>query len=86
MIGKQTTVTTTATLIEAAVNNETREIVIHPSSNMFVGGDNTVTTSNGYLLDAGKSAGLRLTLHPGEALWAIVTSGTHTCYTLLSEI
>lgn len=86
MIGKQTTVTTSATLIEAAVNNETREIIVHPSGNMFVGGDSSVTTANGYLLDASKSTGLRITLHPGEALYAIVAAGTSTCYTLLSEI
>ena len=87
MIGKQTTVTTTATLIQAAVNNETRQIQVHSSSaNMYFGGDNSVTTANGYLLDSAGGNSLSLTLHPGEALWAICAAGSHTCYTLLSEI
>ena len=86
MIGKQTTITTSATLIEAAVNNETRQLAINSSGALYLGGDSSVTTSNGYLLDPTKSAGMPITLHPGEALYGIVSSGTHTCYTLLSEI
>jgi hypothetical protein len=83
----QVTVTNaSATLLVAAVAHETRQVLLHVDGNTFVGGDSSVTTSNGYKIDATKSTGTSITLHGGEALYGITTSGSHTVFVLVTEI
>jgi hypothetical protein len=48
----------------------------------YIGGDNTVTTSNGFKLD--NAAGpFTITIPQNEELWAIVASGTPTVSVLV---
>jgi hypothetical protein len=76
-----------ATLLVAAVAHETRQVLLHvEGGNVFVGGDSSVTTANGYKIDSTKSSGTAITLHGGEALYGITTSGSHTVYVLVTEI
>lgn len=82
----QVTITTTATQIVAAVPHETRNVLMHTTGNVFVGGDASVTTSTGFLVDATKSSATAIVLHGGEALFGITTSGSHTAYVLVTEI
>lgn len=84
MIGKQTTVTTSPTLI-IDTDSTNRTIVLHAIGNgvVYLGGA-TVTTSQGFYLD--KAAGaVVLQLPPGEKLYGIVTSGTDVISTLLPD-
>lgn len=84
-VATQVSVTTTATRIISAVASETRQATIHAESEMFIGGSSAVTTSNGFAAD--KAGGyLSLTINPNEELWAIVATGTHTAYVLITEI
>lgn len=84
MIGKQTTVGTTATLIIDS-DSVNRTVVLHAIGNgvVYLGGSNVVAGS-GFYLD--KAAGaVVLQIPPGEKLYGIVTSGTDVISTLLPD-
>jgi hypothetical protein len=83
----QVTVTDTASvLLVAAVAHETRQVLLHVDGDLYIGGNESVTDENGYKIDATKSAGTAITLHGGEALYGITSSGIHTAYVLVTEI
>ena len=82
MIGTQTTVTTTATLI-VDEDSTNREVIIHAVGNgiVYLGGSD-VTTSTGFYLD--KDAGpLRVQLLPKEKIYGIVSVNTELVTALL---
>lgn len=84
MIGQQTTVGTTPTLI---INSDSvnRTIVLHAIGNgvVYLGGSN-VAAGSGFYLD--KAAGaVVLQLPPGEKLYGVVTTGTDVISTLLPD-
>lgn len=84
MIGQQTTVGTTPTLI---VNSDSvnRTVVLHAIGNgvVYLGGSN-VAAGSGFYLD--KAAGaVVLQLPPGEKLYGVVTTGTDVISTLLPD-
>lgn len=85
-VAAQTSVTTEATLIVAGVPNETRQLILHGSDDIYIGGSSAVTTSNGFLLEKAKSDHLELILHPNEEVWGIVASTTRTAYSLITEL
>jgi len=74
----QVNLSTTAARIVAG-EPLTRSVSLHviTSATVFVGGDNSVTTSNGFKLD--NAAGPHtFTVGPNEELWGIVATGTPT--------
>lgn len=74
----QVSVGETATVIVASDATEHRRVWVHDptgGASVFVG-DSTVTTSNGFELEAGESQSFDI--EPGEALYGIVASGTQT--------
>ena len=75
MIGSQTTVTTSATLLVDSDSTH-RNIVLHAVGNGIVYlGSSTVTSSTGFYVD--KAAGaIPITLPSNEKLYGITASGT----------
>lgn len=53
------------------------------SAPVFLGGDNTVTTGNGFQWDSA-SGSVQITLEPGESLYGIVTATPQTIHVLSS--
>jgi len=55
----------------------TRQVSVHviTSVTYYIGGDNTLTTSNGFKLD-NQSGPFTFTVPANEELWAIAASGT----------
>jgi hypothetical protein len=82
IVSSQVTVTTTRQSI-VAVDNVSRDVLLHAKHTSFIG-NGSVTTSNGYLLDNGDQ--VRLTLMEGEDLWAVTDAGTGTLHVLVSKI
>jgi hypothetical protein len=83
MKSSQTALSVTATKIVAA-EPLTRQVCVHvlTANTYYIGGDNTVTTANGFMLD--NAAGpYTLTVPQNEELWAIVASGTPTISVLV---
>jgi len=83
MKSSQTALSSTATKIVAA-EPLTRQVCVHvlTAVTYYIGGDNTVTTSNGFKLD--NAAGpYTFTVPQNEELWAIVASGTPTVSVLV---
>lgn len=80
----QVTVADTATEIVAAVAAPTEVRLHNPAAgtDVFLGPNNSVTTSNGYQAEGGDSNTFRL--WPGDALYAIVAAGTQTLYVFTS--
>jgi hypothetical protein len=83
--GSQVTVTTSATLLVAAVARETRNVLLHTAAAVYVGGDTSLTTANGFLLDASNGP-VPFILNGGEALYAIKATGTTTTYVFITEL
>lgn len=84
MIGQQTTVGTTPTLIVDS-DSVNRTVVLHAIGNgvVYLGGSN-VAAGSGFYLD--KAAGaVVLQLPPGEKLYGVVTTGTDVISTLLPD-
>lgn len=84
MIGQQTTVGTTPTLIIDS-DSVNRTVVLHAIGNgvVYLGGS-TVAAGSGFYLD--KAAGaVVLQLPPGEKLYGVVTTGTDVISTLLPD-
>lgn len=75
MIGSQTTVTTSPTLLIDSDSTH-RNILVHAVGNGIVYlGSSAVTTSTGFYID--KAAGaIPVMLPPNEKIYAITTSGT----------
>ncbi|CAB4152648.1 hypothetical protein UFOVP613_25 [uncultured Caudovirales phage] len=82
----QVSVSTTAVRLIAGVLNETRQGAVHSSAAIYLGGDSSVTTATGYLLDTTGGNWLAVKLNPGEEIWAIKATGTATAYVLVSEL
>jgi hypothetical protein len=83
MKSSQTALSVTATKIVSA-EPLTRQVCVHvlTAVTYYIGGDNTVTTANGFKLD--NAAGpYTLTVPQNEELWAIVASGTPTISVLV---
>lgn len=83
MISSQITVTTTATKIVPAAAHAWRTVVIRPVGGAMYLGNLTVTTSNGLQLDSGTLFSYQLP--PGQEIWAVVATGSHTAMTFTSS-
>lgn len=84
-VASQVTVATTVTELIRGSGTAGSDVVVRNTSggaSVFVGGP-TVTTATGFEIPAGASVGL--TLDAGEALYAIVTTGTVRCDVLRSS-
>ena len=83
MISNQTTVTSTATKVVTAAAHAWRTVVIRPVGADVYLGNSTVTTTNGLKLDNGTLFSYEIP--PGQELYAVVSSGSHTVMTLTSS-
>jgi hypothetical protein len=82
MISVTTSVTTTRVKIVSAAVNSTRTVIVRPVGNdVYVGGSD-VTTANG--LQISKDTNFSIVVPPGDELWAVVPTGTHSVTTLTS--
>jgi hypothetical protein len=81
MKSANTTVTTTATLLVAA-DNQNRTIYIHPNAVVYVG-NSSVTNVTGFHLLA--DTPIQITLPLGENLYGITATGTATVLTLTPD-
>jgi hypothetical protein len=77
----QVTVTTTPTKIVSKGSVSYREIHFHnESGNIYIGGDNTVSTTNGVKVDNNSHDVMHL---PGSAeIWAVTAANTGVVYVL----
>jgi len=82
MISVTTTVTTTRVKIVSAAVNSTRTVIVRPVGNSVYVGGSDVTTANG--LEISNNTNFSIVIPPGEELWAVVSSGTHSVTTLTS--
>jgi hypothetical protein len=82
IITSQVTVTTERQSI-IAVDNVTRDVLLHAKHEVFIG-NSGVTSTNGYILDNGDI--LRLSLMEGEDLWAVSGANSGTLHVLVSKI
>jgi len=81
VLHQRVTVGTTATLLaEATSNRDGMDVMIQSakgsSVEVFVGGAGVTTTDYGHLLDPDENFNLHL--YPGEKLYGVTTTGTHT--------
>jgi len=83
MISAQTPVSTTAVLVVAAAAHAWRNVVIRPVGGDIYLGPAGVTTSTGLKLDNGTL--FTYQIPPGQTLYAIAASGSHTVMTLTSS-
>ena len=67
------TIGTTRQLV-LPVDGSAQEVHLHSSSGKVYIGGSDVTTSNGFALDNGEK--MTMTLHPGDAIYAVTASGT----------
>lgn len=82
MISVTTSVTTTRVKIVSAAVNSTRTVIVRPVGNdLYIGGSD-VTTANG--LQISKDTNFSIVVPPGDELWAVVPTGTHSVTTLTS--
>lgn len=84
MISVAVTVAATATLVVAS-DDKNRNIYLHNSggAKIYLGGSD-VTTVNGFHLGNGESVELFVPI--GEALYAVVASGTNVCNVLTPNL
>lgn len=82
IITSQVTVTTERQSI-IAVDNVSRDVLLHAKHEVFIG-NSGVTSTNGYILDNGDM--LRLSLMEGEDLWAVSGANSGTLHVLVSKI
>jgi len=75
MISSTVTVGTTATLLIAATENATRNIILEAVGNSVSLGGSNVTNSTGLTLANG--AQIQIVLPPHNSLYGIVPTGTH---------
>ena len=77
----QVTITTSPTKIVATGMSSYREVHLHNvSGNIFIGGDNTVSTTNGVKVE--NNSHDVMCLPKTAELWAVVNNGTATVYVL----
>jgi DUF4097 and DUF4098 domain-containing protein YvlB len=75
------TITTSPTKIVATGSSSYREVHLHNvSGDIFIGGENTVSTTNGVKVE--NNSHDIMTLPKTAELWAVVNSGTATIYVL----
>lgn len=93
VVAAQVSVGTTAQLIgtnsatsdsEGDYRNRTLLVKNITGGTVFLGGDNTVTTANGFQWVAATDGILSIDLEPGESLYGIVATGSLTLHTLRS--
>ena len=83
MISVTTTVTTTRVKIVSKTVNNTRNVIVRPVGNDLYIGVDDVTTANG--LQITKDTNFTIIIPPGDELWAVVPTGTHSVTTLMSN-
>ena len=80
---KQMTITTTPQLV-GRVTESSQNIWVHAGGTIYFGGDNTVSSSNGFRLDSNDKFG---TIIPsGNEVWAVTNNGTATLYVFTTAI
>jgi hypothetical protein len=82
MKSANTTVTTTATLLVAA-DNQNRTIYIHPNATVYIG-NAAVTNTTGFHCLANTSIAIQLPI--GETIYGITATGTATVLTLTPDV
>jgi hypothetical protein len=80
---KQLTITTTPQLV-LRVSEAVQSISVHAGGTIYFGGDNTVSSSNGFRLDNNDK--YTTILPQGNEIWAVTNSGTSTLYVLTTVI
>jgi len=83
MISSRITVSTTAVQLVAETTNATRTVYVEADGNDLVLGGSNVTASTGLTVPNGSS--LAVILPPLNALYAIVSTGTHAAIVLQPE-
>ena len=80
---KQMTITTTPQLVGSVLSGST-SIWVHAGGTIYFGGDNTVSSSNGFRLDNNDKFG---TIIPeGNEVWAVTNAGSATLYVFTTTI
>ena len=80
---KQLTITTTPQLV-LRVSEAVQSISVHTGGTIYFGGDNTVSSSNGFRLDNNDK--YSTILPQGNEIWAVTNTGTATLYVLTTVI
>ena len=77
------TITTTPQLV-GRVTESSQNIWVHAGGTIYLGGDNTVTSSTGFRLDSNDKYS---TIIPeGNEVWAVTNNGTATLYVFTTVI
>jgi hypothetical protein len=80
---KQMTITTTPQLV-VRISEAAQSISVHAAGTIYFGGDNTVSSSNGFRLDSNDK--YNTIIPQGNEIWAVTNSGTSTLYVLTTVI
>ena len=80
---KQMTITTTPQLV-GRVTESSQNIFVHTGGTMYFGGDNTVTSSTGFRLDANDK--YNMIIPEGNEVWAVTNTGSQTLYVFTTTI
>jgi hypothetical protein len=80
---KQMTITTTPQLVGRVLSSN-QNLWVHAGGTIYFGGDNTVSSSNGFRLDSNDKFS---TLIPaGNEVWAVTNAGSATLYVFTTVI
>lgn len=74
---KQVSLTTTPTLI-TSTDGAPRTVLLHTTAITYIGGDSSVSSSNGFRMDANDK--IPFTIIDGSSIYAVAASGTQTMY------
>ena len=80
---KQLTITTTPQLVQAATDGQVN-LWVHTSATMYFGGDSSVSSSNGFRLDANDK--YQTIIPEGNEVWVVAASGSQKLYCFATEI
>ena len=75
---RQLTVTTTPQLVHASTEGQV-SLWVHTSATMYFGGDDSLTSSNGFRLDANDK--YQMVIPEGNEVWVMAASGSQKLYT-----
>ena len=79
----QLTVTTTPQLVHASTEGQV-SLWVHTGATMYFGGDNTVSSSNGFRLDANDK--YQMVIPEGNEVWVVAASGSQKLYTFMVNL
>ena len=79
----QLTVTTTPQRVHASTEGQV-SLWVHTSATMYFGGDNTVSSTNGFRLDANDK--YQMVIPEGNEVWVVAASGSQKLYTFTVDL